>query len=97
MEVGSIIMSMTGQCRRQDNVASLRVLVSKPDLPLAAAAGFAMRDVTPSATLCRRRHCPVMLFNKHPAGSYLGSGHYYRHDHDGIITYQATCSGGYLQ
>jgi len=39
---------MTGQCRRQDNVASLRVLVSKPELLLVAATRFAMRDTIPS-------------------------------------------------
>jgi len=42
---------MIGQCRRKDNVASLRVLlvqvVSKPDLLLVVATRFAVRDNYP--------------------------------------------------
>ena len=45
---------MIGQCRRQDNVASLAklsVLVSKQDLLWVVATRFAMCDIALSATL----------------------------------------------
>jgi len=43
--------SMTGQCRGQDNVASLRVLVSKQDLLFIVATRPAICDIILSATL----------------------------------------------
>jgi len=47
------VKSMIGQCRRQDNFASLRVLVSKQDLlpPFVFATRFAMCDIALPATL----------------------------------------------
>jgi len=45
------IKSMTGQCRAQDNIASLRVLVSKQDLLFVVATRFAICDIILSTTL----------------------------------------------
>jgi len=45
------IKSMTGQYRAQDNIASLRVLVSKQDLLFVVATRFAICDIILSTTL----------------------------------------------
>jgi len=47
---------MTGQCRGQDNVASLRILVSKHDILFVVVTRFAICDIILSPT------CPIMLF-----------------------------------
>jgi len=50
---------MAGQCRGQDNVASLRVLVIKQDLLFVVAAGFAVCDILLS---CSLSYCAIVLY-----------------------------------
>jgi len=60
---------MTGQCREQDNVASLRVLVSKQDSLFVVATRFAICDIILSA------HCPIILFIGRYRVAFAGLGY----------------------